>query len=218
MPDWTTFTQNLATDVNSFPQVPGFIGDLASAAAQGAAFGGPIGAAANVAHEALMQGISLIGRGRREADIIVPIQNSLINASGTGLIDEIVRQMADPSMTVNQLAAMYATVVEAYQKFDAFTRQANFTDGRASHQARDTIRPYIDGRDDSGNMVRQDSVLANLERLILARGGTPPGSVASGGHPGQPPALGSATGQPATGNGLLWAGGAIAAAKLLGFF
>lgn len=214
MSNWTNFISTFSSSAGNLPGTAGTIGGIANGALSGFAEGGPAGALAGGLQSGLSSILSLIGRGRKEADIIVPVQNQLGE-----FLAAVNSQMLNPDITVRELDALYQAVIDAYTQFDAYTRDPRFTDGRASRQARNTIRPLIDGKDDDGNIVRSDGgTLGNIERLIIDRGGIPPGNVANGGAPGQPPAVVPGSVPPQRGNGLLIAGGVAIGAKLLGWF
>lgn len=84
---------------------------------------------------------SMIGKGRREADVIVPVQNQLMNYLGL-----VTNNLVAGNLTVNQLQAYLWIVQQVGVKFIAFVSNTNeFHDGRASAQALNTIMPYING-------------------------------------------------------------------------
>jgi hypothetical protein len=82
-----------------------------------------------------------IGAGRREADIIVPVQNQLMQFLGT--VTNRIILGNDPS--VSQLDQMYRDVWTHAVGFQEFVLMRNFVDRRASGQALNTVMPYIDG-------------------------------------------------------------------------
>jgi hypothetical protein len=82
-----------------------------------------------------------IGKGRTEADIIVPRQDDLVSHLGT-VTDQILLGM-NPS--VSQLDGLYREVWQLAVGFMEFVDLPDFTDRRASGQALNTIMPYIDG-------------------------------------------------------------------------
>jgi hypothetical protein len=82
-----------------------------------------------------------IGAGRREADIIVPVQNQLMAHLGT--ITNQILTGASPAIT--DLQSMYRDVWASAVAFQEFVLMCNFTDRRASGQALNTVMPYIDG-------------------------------------------------------------------------
>lgn len=141
-----------------------------------AAFAGPVGSVASAISQSISAAVNLIGKGRREADIIVPIQNQFGQ-----LLVNVNNRMGDPAITVPQLQALYKLVADGYVQFDQFTRGQQFTDGRASIQARNTIRPLVDGRDDNGNVVRNDGgTLGNIAKMLADRGATTTGTAGGG--------------------------------------
>lgn len=198
---------------------------------------GPVGAVAGSFVQTVGQVSMMFGKGRREADIIVPIQNQY-----GALLQTVNAQMDAGGLTREQLIQFQYVVAGGYAEFDRFTRDPRFTDGRAPVQARNTIRPLVDGRNDLGQVVRADGgTLGNLQKMIDARGGggyyvqtagglVPAATTAGpqGGLPGiftnpsvfvAPPAPVAVVGAaPAQDSTLLLAGGGLLAAKLLGLF
>lgn len=82
-----------------------------------------------------------IGAGRREADIIVPTQNNLMQALG-GITNQILTGQAPDLST---LESLYRQVWMMGVAFMEFVLQRQFTDRRASGQALNTVMQYIDG-------------------------------------------------------------------------
>lgn len=82
-----------------------------------------------------------IGAGRREADIIVPVQNQMMAHLGT--ITNSFLTGTSPSVT--DLQGYYRDVWATAVGFQEFVLMCNFTDRRASGQALNTVMPYIDG-------------------------------------------------------------------------
>jgi len=82
--------------------------------------------------------LPFIGAGRREADAIVPFQNQV----GAALA-QINRDIATANIAA--LQSMYQVTIQIGNQFKAFVAQPQFTDGRASTQALNTIMPLIDG-------------------------------------------------------------------------
>lgn len=136
----------------------------------------------------------MIGRGRREADIIVPLQNQLINPQGTGQLDQITQVLVH-NPNVPALQSMFSAVQRIASAFMEFISDTSrFTDGRASEQAANTIFPYIDGtcgfhwpppmHPTQHDCLRwgagtpggdgTDGMLGALARAILRQGGTVP--------------------------------------------
>lgn len=133
-----------------------------------------------------------IGAGRREADIIVPVQNDMISALGN--VTNQIRTGQDPD--VNMLASLYRQVWARGVSFQEFVLMRNFTDRRASGQALNTVMPYIDGScgysvpvgitatpgqfnclswgDGTVGGVGQNGMLGAIARAIQAKGGTIP--------------------------------------------
>ena len=112
------------------------------------------------------------GRGRREADIIVPVQEQFGR-----FLENANNAIRSPDTTVVRLRELGAELAQWWGEFDSFTRDTRFTDGRASVQARNTIRPLVDGRDDAGNLIKSDGgTFGAIERALLARGVGPANS------------------------------------------
>lgn len=82
-----------------------------------------------------------IGAGRREADIIVPTQNSMMTALG-GITNQI---LVGQNPGLDTLGSLYRQVWIMGVAFMEFVLQRQFTDRRASGQALNTVMPYIDG-------------------------------------------------------------------------
>jgi len=83
-----------------------------------------------------------IGAGRREANIIVPVQNQYVNQTLGNVTQQILTGMT-PS--VAQLQQFYQQVWSGAVAFQEFVLLRNFTDRRASGQALNTVMPYVDG-------------------------------------------------------------------------
>ncbi len=135
----------------------------------------------------------LIGRGRAEADIIVPVQNQLINPQGTGQLDQITHMLVQ-NPNVTGLQSLYDTVGRIGTAFIDFVSNPRFTDGRASVQALNTIMPYINGtcgyswpppmHPNQANCIRwgdgtpggvgTDGMMGAIARAILRLGGQVP--------------------------------------------
>lgn len=120
---------------------------------------------------------SMFGRGRKEADMIVPTQNDLMKYIGA------VTDNYKLTNSVPQLQEWLAGVQDAAQKFQAFVSDPRFTDGRASHQARNSVFPYIDGTDGEGNAVsvspfgdpiQPGGLIGALQSRIVLLGGALP--------------------------------------------
>lgn len=82
-----------------------------------------------------------IGAGRREADIIVPVQNRLLY--NLGLITDQFRVGMSPSL--GTLQSLRSQVLTLTNNFVVFVLNRRFTDRRASGQALNTVMPYVDG-------------------------------------------------------------------------
>jgi hypothetical protein len=87
------------------------------------------------------QWFNLIGAGRREANIIVPVQNQLMAHLGT-ITNQILVGLSPDTGVLTQL---YRDVWASGVGFQEFVLMCNFTDRRASGQALNTVMPYIDG-------------------------------------------------------------------------
>lgn len=133
-----------------------------------------------------------IGAGRREADIIVPVQNQMMDALGV-ITNQI---MSGQNPSVDQLASFYRDVWQRAVGFQEFVLMRNFTDRRASGQALNTVMPYIDGScgyavpvgfqatpsqwnciswgDGTIGGIGQNGMLGAIARAITQRGGTVP--------------------------------------------
>ncbi len=142
----------------------------------------------------LMLAKYFIGRGRTEADIITPVQNQLINPSGSGQLDQITQVFVRSHPTVQGLQSLYEQVIRIASAFVDFVSDPRFTDGRASAQALNTIMPYVNGTcgftwpppmgasqtnclswgDGTPGGVGTDGMLGALRRAILRQGGPEP--------------------------------------------
>jgi hypothetical protein len=115
--------------------------------ATGARFIPGIGTIGGAAIQTALQAVSQfeawfhIGAGRREADIIVPVQNQLMAHLGT--ITNQILTGASPAIT--DLQNFYRDVWASAVAFQEFVLMHNFIDRRASGQALNTVMPYIDG-------------------------------------------------------------------------
>lgn len=114
----------------------------------------------------------LVGSGRREADVISPVQDQL--TAWIGLTRERI-----PGATVDELQALHADALQVAADYRAFVSDEAFTDGRASRQSLDAIMPYLDGTRADGTLVAvtihgnptDGGLVGELERAILERGG-----------------------------------------------
>jgi hypothetical protein len=133
-----------------------------------------------------------IGAGRREANIIVPVQNQLMAHLGT-ITNQI---LTGSSPAITDLQSMYRDVWASAVAFQEFVLMCNFTDRRASGQALNTVMPYIDGScgysvpvgltatpsqfnclswgDGTIGGVGQNGMLGAISRAITNAGGTVP--------------------------------------------
>lgn len=78
-----------------------------------------------------------IGSGRKEADIIVPVHNAILDR-----LAEIVRSY--PSAGVTTLQNYYVELAQTREEYLTFLHDSRFTDGRASRQAESEMIPLID--------------------------------------------------------------------------
>jgi hypothetical protein len=85
---------------------------------------------------------SQIGAGRKEADVISPVANSLVNPQRTGRLDEIVREY--PQAGITQLQNLYNELQYIRASYLEFLHDPSFVDGRASAQAEADMIPLID--------------------------------------------------------------------------
>lgn len=82
-----------------------------------------------------------IGKGRAEADIIVPVQNELMNR-----LNQITNYiLAGKTPSITELQGYYLEVWQLGLGFMEFVTNPQFTDRRASGGALNGIMPYIDG-------------------------------------------------------------------------
>lgn len=149
-----------------------------------------VGAALGAALAVGLALTKLIGRGRQEADVIVPVQNQLINPAGTGQLDQIT-QVFLQRPSVAGLQSLMTQIQRIGNAFMDFIEDPAFKDGRASEQAANTIFPYLDGscgyswpppmQSSRRNCLTwgagtpggpgTDGMLGALTRAILAQGG-----------------------------------------------
>lgn len=80
-----------------------------------------------------------IGSGRKEADIIVPIQNQVFDTILKPIIDAV--NLQGPTMTYETLQSLWNSLETAKAKWLAFLHQP-WPDGRAAQQAEATLAPY----------------------------------------------------------------------------
>lgn len=74
-----------------------------------------------------------IGAGRREADVIVPMQNQITN---TVLVPAVDMGTHSEMHTCTELLQMQGAIVNAAQQFSTFLDNQHWLDGRAADQAR----------------------------------------------------------------------------------
>jgi hypothetical protein len=102
--------------------------------------------------------VSMIGKGRKEADAIVPVQNGFGN-----LLVQVNNAIA--TATVPELQAMAAEVENGWNQFRQFVAGPQFTDGRASTQALNTIGPLVDGSSGYASKTGTGVILMNAGPL-----------------------------------------------------
>jgi hypothetical protein len=166
----TTTSSSLSTDLatagGSLATGAGLYTGLSATAATG------IGAAVAAAIAIGVVILGQIGQGRREADAIVPVQNAIGDR-----LAEINR--AIPAASIPQLQGWHTELINTAAEFRRFVADPRFTDGRASHQALETLMPLIDGTDASGYPCELNAwgnpcnggTLGTVERQIISLGG-----------------------------------------------
>lgn len=103
---------------------------------------GPVAGGVIAAVSGLMKALNgWIGKGRQEADLIVPVQNQITAALGP-VTQQI---LTGQSISTAQLINLYQQVWMMGVVFQEFVLQSRFTDRRASGQALNTMMPYFDG-------------------------------------------------------------------------
>jgi len=141
----------------------GFLPALSIAPATGPA--APFVAAGIIIASLIPFALTQIGKGRKEADLITPVQNQV----GQRLAEI---NNAIPHSSVTALQEFYQEVEQLGESFHGFVTDPRFKDGRASVGALDTIMPLIDGTDAAGQVVRPDGgTMGTIARAILALGG-----------------------------------------------
>jgi len=132
--------------------------------------GGPVGLAIGAAISVGLMILSRlhIGSGRKEADAITPVANSLVNPQRTGRLDEIVDER-DSTANVTTLQNLAAELDQLEQAYDQFLSDPRFTDGRAVQQARGDMFPLMD-------QIRQEII----DKLLGLGGELPPPQLTQG--------------------------------------
>ena len=136
--------QTLANGASFIPGIGDLSGGVAALAGMGQSAGAPSsGQVVQMVLTMVGQFESWlgIGAGRREADIIVPVQNQLMAHLGT-ITNQI---LTGASPAIMDLQSFYRDVWASAVAFQEFVLLCNFTDRRASGQALNTVMPYIDG-------------------------------------------------------------------------
>jgi hypothetical protein len=106
------------------------------------AFGGVL-AGAKVAWDNLVEALG-IGAGRKEADIIVPIQNKIVSdiiAPIYAFDDAVLNH--NQAVDCNEARAFLASVTSAEQQWLNYLHLTKWADGRAATQAEATLQPYF---------------------------------------------------------------------------
>ena len=114
--------------------------------------------------QGITDAISLIGRGRREADEITAVQTPL-----SQLLETVNRQMGSPTITVPQLQQLRATVTAAGDQFRQVLNRP-WKDGRAAQQAFATIFGNQDGTTDTNHPGYLTVTVQNIDKMLAARG------------------------------------------------
>lgn len=106
----------------------------------------PASIAFNAFNAALQIAPQLIGRGRREADAIGPTTRQM----AAFINSQVVPMLAQPNPDPARVAQMLNALADIWDRYQKFIFQPAFTDGRASDQAFEDWRPYLDGRNADG--------------------------------------------------------------------
>jgi hypothetical protein len=106
------------------------------------AFAGVL-AGAKVAWDNLVQALG-IGAGRKEADIITPIQNKIVNEYIAPIyaFDDAVLNHDQP-VDCNEARSFLASITTAEQQWLNYLHLTKWVDGRAATQAEATLQPYF---------------------------------------------------------------------------
>lgn len=113
---------------------------------------------------------NMFGKGRREADAIVPIQNQLDDE----ILKPVGAELQDPSTPLDRLIELRGYLKQGLDQFEAFLKDPRWSadgDNRAANGAHDTI---------IGNPGYGTRLLEHLDQEIASRGGYVPGSTAGG--------------------------------------
>lgn len=87
-----------------------------------------------------------IGAGRREADVITPIQNRLVSSVIAPLTDYLTNlKNGAIQPDCNQLNQDIGIVTQAEKSWLDYLHNTKWTDGRAAQQAEATLAPYFTG-------------------------------------------------------------------------
>lgn len=84
-----------------------------------------------------------IGAGRREADIIVPVQNKIVGTVIAPVSDYLTSiNNGSHIPTCNELQMWLGAITQAKKSWDNFLYNTTWQDGRAAQQAAATLQPY----------------------------------------------------------------------------
>lgn len=84
-----------------------------------------------------------IGAGRREADVIVPVQNKIVETIIAPVSDYLTSiNNGTHTPTCNELQMWLGAVTQAKRSWDNFLYNTTWQDGRAAQQAAATLQPY----------------------------------------------------------------------------
>ena len=104
-----------------------------------------------------------IGTGRREADVISPVQNGVIDRLAEILRVTGISPPAPMQVTTLQLQNFIVELQQTRAEFIRFVQDPHFTDGRASQQALNDVIPLIDDN------------IGKLSAMLIQMGGQLPG-------------------------------------------
>lgn len=85
-----------------------------------------------------------IGAGRREADVIVPLQNDVHRTLIAPVSDFLTQYKVDHAATCAELQQWKARVVQGETQWLSFLHTTQWQDGRAAMQGEATLKPYFD--------------------------------------------------------------------------
>lgn len=114
-----------------------------------------------------------IGRGRMEADQIVPTQNQVVT-SVIAPIAEAVNAEYRTFLSQEQLQQMLNALLNAKDAWLAFLHNTTWADGRAATQAEATLRPYWDDQQSKIIALMADAPSQNYSPTTGGPGGVVP--------------------------------------------